>query len=170
MTKAIINLCKKADFQSIYLKYAKDIRRFMFFKTQDLAQAEDLMQDAFIKLWDNCKNVNPSKAKSYLMSTANNMFLNQVNHEKVVRKYKNKPVRDRTTETPEYLMIEEEFLDKIRRTIASLPDKEREVFKLSRFEKMKYAAIAEQLNISIKTVEKRMHNALIIMRKEIGDV
>jgi RNA polymerase sigma-70 factor (ECF subfamily) len=67
-------------------------------------------------------------------------------------------------------MIEEEFLDKIKRTIASLPDKEREVFKLSRFEKMKYAAIAEQLNISIKTVEKRMHNALIIIRKEIGDV
>ena len=73
-------------------------------------------------------------------------------------------------ETPEYLLVEKEFLVKIEEAIAALPDKQKEVFLLSRMEKKKYKEIAEILGISVKAVEKRMHLALLEMKEKIGNV
>lgn len=164
------DICEKLNFESLYRKYAKEVRNFMFFKTQSIDKAEDFMQEAFLKLWENCSNVNIDKVKSYLFSTANNMFLNQVKHQKVVRNYeKHYPGKD-DVETPEFIAIEKEFLDKINRVIASLPEKQREVFIMSRIEKKKYKDIANILDISEKAVEKRMQRALVTIREKIGDV
>jgi RNA polymerase sigma-70 factor (ECF subfamily) len=165
------NICHEDTFRNLYLKYAKDVRQFLFFKTQDVEKAEDLMQDAFVKLWDNCSNVNFSKIKSYLFTTANHMFINQYRHEKVVLNYKNQSSHSgKNIENPEFIAIEKEFLDKIKKAIASLPEKQREVFVMNRIEKKKYKEIAERLDISVKAVEKRMHQALIVIRKEIGNI
>jgi RNA polymerase sigma-70 factor (ECF subfamily) len=164
------NLCKENTFESIFKKYAKDLRRFMFFKTQDVDKAEDIMQDAFVKLWDNCKNVTVDKAKSFLFTVANNMFLNQVSHEKVKRNYAKSVTETASEESPEFVYIEKEFLEKINSAIASLPEKQREVFVMSKIEKKKYKEIAEILDLSIKAVEKRMHQALVVMREKIGNI
>jgi RNA polymerase sigma-70 factor (ECF subfamily) len=67
-------------------------------------------------------------------------------------------------------MLEKEFMDKLERTIDSLPEKQKEVFLLNRIEKKKYKEIAEQLDISVKAVEKRMHLALVVMRDKIGNI
>tara|TARA_B100000767_G_C19746143_1_gene528619 strand:+ start:1278 stop:1796 length:519 start_codon:yes stop_codon:yes gene_type:complete len=169
--KDLENICHENTFKKLYLKYAKEIKRFLFFKTQDIDIAEDIMQDAFIKLWDNCSGVNASKAKSYLFTTANNMFINKYRHDKVVLNYKTRNMNTTSNiENPEFLIIEQEFLEKINRTIDSLPENQKEVFLLNRIEKKKYKEIAEQLGISVKAVEKRMHKALLVIRKEIGNV
>lgn len=164
------NICDSKNFEHIYKTYAKDIRRFLFFKTQNINRAEDLMQDVFVKLWDNCSKVDYDKVKSYIFSIANNMFLNEVKHDNVVRKYNELNKKADTSESPEFIMLEKEFLDKLNATIKSLPEKQREVFLMNRIEKKKYKEIAEQLGISVKAVEKRMHQALITMRKEIGNI
>lgn len=164
------NICNTETFEHIYKTYAKDIRRFLFFKTQDIDKAEDLMQDVFIKLWDNCAKVDYDKVKSYMFSIANNMFLNVVKHEKVVNEYSKISKKGATNESPEFIMLEQEFMEKLENTIANLPEKQREVFLMNRIEKKKYKEIAEQLNISVKAVEKRMHQALVTMRKEIGNI
>jgi RNA polymerase sigma-70 factor (ECF subfamily) len=67
-------------------------------------------------------------------------------------------------------MLEKEFLEKIEKAISDLPEKQKEVFLLSRIEKMKYREIAEILGISVKAVEKRMHLALLEMKEKIGNV
>ncbi|MUU77569.1 RNA polymerase sigma factor [Winogradskyella endarachnes] len=164
------NICHSKTFEKIYKAYAKDIRRFLFFKTQDIERAEDLMQDVFIKLWNNCSNVDYNKVKSYIFSIANNMFLNEVKHQKVVQNFNKQHKKESSNESPEFILLEKEFMEKLEATIDSLPEKQREVFLMNRIEKKKYKEIAEQLNISVKAVEKRMHQALIIMRKEIGNV
>ena len=61
-------------------------------------------------------------------------------------------------------------MDKLETTISKLSEKQREVFLLNRIEKKKYKEIANQLGISLKAVEKRMHQALLVMRKEIGNI
>ncbi|WP_299128761.1 RNA polymerase sigma-70 factor [uncultured Winogradskyella sp.] len=170
MAKDNCSICNSKTFEEIYNTYAKDIRRFLFFKTQDLDRAEDIMQEVFIKLWDNCSNVDYDKVKSYIYSIANNMFLNEVKHQKVVQNFNKHNKRESTNESPEFIMLEKEFMEKLETTIASLPEKQRKVFLMNRIEKKKYAAIADQLNISVKAVEKRMHQALVTMRKEIGNV
>ena len=170
MPKDQQNICHSKTFEALYKLYAKDLRRFIFFKTQDLDKAEDILQDSFIKLWNNCNKVNYDKVKSYLFTVASNTFLNAIKHEKVVRKHREGITNQQTNETPEFIMLEKEFMDKLERTVNSLPEKQKEVFLLNRIEKMKYREIAELLDISVKAVEKRMHSALLVIRKHIGNI
>ena len=164
------NVCESKVFEAIYNAYAKDIRRFLFYKTQDVDKAEDILQEVFIKLWENCSKVDYHKVKSYVYSIANNMFLNEKKHEKVVLNFNNNNGKFDTNESPEYILLEKEFMEKLENTISALPEKQREVFLLNRIEKKKYKEIALHLDISVKAVEKRMHQALLVMRKEIGNV
>ncbi|MFK7782842.1 RNA polymerase sigma factor [Psychroserpens sp.] len=170
MSKDQHNICHSKTFEILYNTYAKDLRRFIFFKTQDIDKAEDILQDTFIKLWDNCSKVKYDKAKSFLYTVASNAFLNTIKHEKVVQKHQQSISSQHTNESPEFIMLEKEFMEKLERTIDSLPDKQKEVFLLNRIEKKKYKEIAIQLDISVKAVEKRMHSALLVLRKEIGNV
>jgi len=162
------NLCNDKTFAKVFNDYAKDLKRFLFFKYNNLESAEDVMQDAFIKLWNNCKNVPLEKAKSFLFTVANNLFLNIKKHEKVVRKNNFRHLKHTTNETPEFLLIEEEYYQKVERAINGLTTKQKEVFLMSRIEKMKYKEIAIKLNISVKAVEKRMHLALLQMKEKIN--
>ncbi len=164
------DICNESTYNKVFNTYAKDLKRFLYFKYHDMASAEDVLQDTFIKLWQNCTKVSLEKVKSYLYTLANNAFLDIKKHENVVRKHQKGFVNYNESESPEFLMIEEEFLHKVERVIASLPEKQREVFVMSRIEKLKYKEIALKLNISVKAIEKRMRNALIVIREEIGDV
>tara|TARA_B100000809_G_C15127932_1_gene527093 strand:+ start:721 stop:1233 length:513 start_codon:yes stop_codon:yes gene_type:complete len=164
------NICQEKTFETVYKRYSKDLRRFIFFKTQDLDKAEDILQETFITLWDNCSKVEYETVKSYLYKVATNIFLNTIKHDKVVRKHQMTVDIHTTNESPEFIMLETEFMEKLERTINALPEKQKEVFLLNRIEKKKYKEIAKQLDISVKAVEKRMHLALVVMREKIGNV
>ncbi len=168
MNKNNSDICKTDVYNQVFKTYAKDLKRHLFFKYKDMASAEDVLQETFIKLWNNCNKVSIEKVKSYLYTVANNAFLDIKKHEKVVLQYQKGYINYNKSESPEFLLIEEEYLTKIEKAIESLPEKQKEVFLLSRIEKKKYREIAELLNVSIKTVEKRMHDALIIMRKKLN--
>ena len=170
MIKDLKNICTQKVFENIFETHAKSLKRFLYFKTQDLDLAEDILQDSFVKLWENCEKVNYDKSKSYLFTVANNLFLNIVKHKKVILKHHQQSTSKTNLETPEYIMMEKEFLIKIEAAISMLPEKQKEVFLMNRIEKKKYKEIALILDISVKTVEKRMHFALKTMRKKIGNV
>ena len=165
MHKDLKNICNSKTFEEVFKTHAKDLKRFLYFKFQDLETAEDVMQDSFIKLWQNCAKVPFEKAKSYLFTIGNNQFLNIKKHEKVVRKNNFRHLKNATNESPEYLLIEQEYLVKVENAIDSLTAKQKEVFLLSKIEKLKYKEIAFKLDISVKAVEKRMHKALLTMRQ-----
>ena len=129
-----------------------------------------LNRPLFKKRAQQLHKVDPNKVKSYIYSIANNMFLNDIKHQKVVQNYRKHNGNDSTNESPEFIMLEKEFMEKLESTIDNLPEKQREVFLMNRIEKKKYKEIALHLDISVKAVEKRMHQALVVMRKEIGDV
>nr|WP_321228188.1 RNA polymerase sigma-70 factor [uncultured Psychroserpens sp.] len=170
MSKDQQKICQEKTFETVYKQYSKELRRFIFFKTQDLDKAEDILQETFIKLWDNCGKVNYDSVKGYLYTIATNTFLNTIKHDKVVRKHQDALVMHKNNESPEFIMLEKEFMDKLERTIDALPEKQKEVFLLSRIEKKKYKEIADQLDISVKAVEKRMHLALVVIREKIGNI
>lgn len=170
MDNKLKNVCEDEVFESIFNSYAKDIKRFILSKTRDLEVAEDIVQDTFVKIWEDCKNVVYDTVKSYLYTIANNLFLNIAKHNKVVNSYHVNYKNENTNESPEFLLLEEEFLIKLETAIADLPEGQREVFLLNRIEKMKYRDIAVQLGISVKAVEKRMHSALLVLREKIGNV
>jgi RNA polymerase sigma-70 factor (ECF subfamily) len=170
MTSDDKSVCEQKHYESIFNTHAETLRNFVYYKCGSQQQAEDIVQEAFIKLWKNCSKVIYTKAKSYLFTVANNMFLNEVAHEKVVLKYKQQTKSKVSNETPEFLLRQKEFQEKLQRTIANLPEGQREVFLLNRIDKKTYAEIAEIIGLSVKAVEKRMHKALITMRREIGNI
>ena len=164
------DICKEAVFQKVYNDLNKEVWRFIYYKCGDSAQADDLVQDAFIKLWQNCAKTPIEKAKSFLYTITRNAFLNEVAHKKVVLNHaKLQPSRIENA-SPDFLLEEKEFHEKIKNAIANLTEGQRTAFLLNRIEGKKYVEIAELLNLSVKAVEKRMSQALASLRKEIGNV
>ncbi len=163
------SVCEKKNFEYIYDEYHKSLYNFLYYRCGDKDRASDLVQEAYIKLWDNCKKVFFDKAKSYLYTVANNRFLTEQAHEKVKLKYKNHVDHKSTTnENPDFLLQEKEFKAQLKNAIENLKEGEREVFLLNRIEKKKFREIAEILDISIKTVEKRMSKALSKLKEELA--
>ncbi len=165
-----MNLCKEEVFERVYFKMVKELKRFLFIKFQDMETAEDVVQDTFLKLWQNCHKVPIEKVKSYLFTVANRAFLDIKKHEKVVLNYQKKKNDEKINyQSAENIIISEEFLNKIEQAIEGLTEKQRQVFIMAKIEKKKYKEIARELNISVKAVEKRMMNALAGIRKQIKD-
>lgn len=168
---SISNTCDEIIFSSFFKNQAKSLRNFLFYKYGNKDQAEDLAQEAFIKLWQNCSNVPIEKAKSYLYTIANNSALNGIAHEKVVLKYEKEfSGLDKTNENPEFILEEKQFKNKLLKAIENLNETQRVAFLMHRIDGKKYSEIAEELNIGIKAVEKRIHLALLELRKEIKNL
>jgi RNA polymerase sigma-70 factor (ECF subfamily) len=171
MSNSKPNLCEETYFNNFYLEHVQHASNFAYYKCGDKDNALDFVQDAFSKIWENCAKIDFTKAKSYLFTTVNNLFLNKVKHNKVVLEYaKAAPYIDKTNESPEYILEEEEFKNKLEQTISLLTDAQREVFLLNRIEGKKYREIAELLEISQKAVEKRMSGALRTLREHIENI
>ncbi len=164
-------LCQDSYFNDFYLTHLQSASNFAFYKCGNKDAALDLVQDAFSKIWENCSKIDFNKAKTYLFTTVNNLFLNTVKHQKVILNYaKAAPYIDKDNQSPEFILEEEEFKQKLQNAIADLSDVQREVFLMNRIDGKKYREIAEILNISQKTVEKRMSGALQILRTKIENI
>ncbi|HQF47329.1 MAG TPA: sigma-70 family RNA polymerase sigma factor [Flavobacterium alvei] len=162
------NTCDEIVFSSFFKTHAKSLRNFLFYKFGNKDQAEDLTQEAFIKLWQNCTSVPVEKAKSYIYTIANNSSLNEIKHKKVVLEYENNFTgADKTNENPEFILEEKQFKNKLLKAIEDLNETQRVAFLMHRIDQKKYSEIAEELNISVKAVEKRIHLALVELRKTI---
>ena len=159
------NVCQEDTFKTLFDRHAEEIRNYLYYRSGNLALAEDLVQEAYIKLWEHCAKVAIHKAKSFLYTVAKNTFLNEIAHQKVVLKFESQPRSAQDHESPQFIMEEKEFSERLEKAIAALPENQRIVFLMNRIDKKKYKEIAEILNISVKAVEKRMHKALNALRK-----
>ncbi len=164
------NICEEHLFSSIFNKYAKDLHDFLYYKFGDNLNPKDKVQEAFIKLWQNCAKVTPSKAKSFVFTTANNLMLNEVAHQKVVLKHRQTKPKSYTNENPEFLMQENEYMEKLQTAISNLTEAQRTAFLLNRVEGKRFKEIAALLDISTKAVEKRIYGALKKLRKDIEGI
>ena len=161
-------LCDEPVFSKFFAAHARALRSYLYFKYGNEEQANDIAQDAFVKVWENCKNIPHEKGKSFLYTVANNATLNQIAHQKVVLNYaKNSGLSEATNLSPEYVIEEDQFRDKLEKAIASLTEAQRTAFLLNRIEGKKYHEIAEMLDISVKAVEKRISGALATLREQI---
>jgi RNA polymerase sigma-70 factor (family 1) len=166
--ESLKGICEEVTFANFFKSQAKSLRNYLLYKYGNEEQAEDVTQEAFIKLWENCANVPLEKAKSFLYTVANNTTLNQIAHQKVVLEYSKKsPGNVSDGRNPEYIMEEEQFKVKLQNAIAKLSEAQRTAFLMHRIDGKKYHEIAEILEISVKAVEKRIHGALVELRKEI---
>lgn len=164
------SVCDETLFASIYNKYSVEIHNFLYYKFGERLNPSDKVQEAFIKLWQNCTKVTPNKAKSYLYTIANNLMLNEVAHQKVVLNYKKLPTKKHTNENPEFLLEEQQYMLKLQKALGNLTEAQRTAFLMNRIEGKKHKEIAELLGISTKAVEKRIYGALSKLRETIKEL
>lgn len=168
-TKETNNVCEEQVFNTIFKTNSKTVFNHIYYKYGNEEKAYDTVQEAFIKLWENCAKVAPEKAKSFVYTVANNLYLNIIKAEKVRLKYADKSLKT-THESPEFLMEESEFKEKLENALNSLPENQRVTFLLNRIDGKKYAEIAELEGVSVKAIEKRMHLALKALREKIDGI
>ncbi|MBU2922397.1 RNA polymerase sigma factor [Winogradskyella psychrotolerans] len=164
------NICESQLFERLYNKHAKNLHDFLYYKFGQQLNPQDKVQEAFIKLWQNCGKISPEKAKSYLFTTANNLMLNAVAHQKVVLKYNKQPQKHSTNETPEFVLQEKEYHQKLQNALNNLTEAQRVAFLMNRVEGKRFKEIAKLLDISVKAVEKRIYGALKKLREEINEL
>jgi RNA polymerase sigma-70 factor (ECF subfamily) len=168
--KAVENICEEELFSELFKKHSKDLHDFLYYKYGSENNPKDMVQEAFIKLWNNCQKVIPEKVRSFLFTVANNQTLNELSKKKTVLNYAQQMPKQHTSESPEFLMEENEYMDKLQKAIENLTEEQRTTFLLNRIEGKKHKEIAEILGISRKAVEKRIYTTLSILKKQVGEI
>lgn len=136
----------------------------------DVDEAEDLVQQVFVKIWEQRERLDIAwSLKAYLYKTVHNAALNRLRAAKTRSKYleTNASQLENANVQPEESA--RELDERLQKALDLLPPQCRLVFELSRFEELKYREIADQLGISIKTVETQMGKALRILRLQLAD-
>jgi RNA polymerase sigma-70 factor (ECF subfamily) len=159
-------------FEMIFKTYYQPLCNYAYSFVQDRDEAEEIVQTAFLSVWEKKEDLTiRTGVKPYLYAMVRNAALNVIKHEKIKEQHAaiELAVAERSSESVTRTVMASELEDRISKAMNKLPEQCRLVFKLSRFEELKYAEIAEQLNISIKTVENQMGKALKIMREQLKD-
>ena len=136
----------------------------------DMDDAEDLVQQTFVKFWEQRERIQILwSVKSYLYKTVHNAALNRLRAARTRERFKQHNAEQLETSHAHQPYPEQELRERLQKALAALPAQCRRIFELSRFEELKYREIAEQLDISIKTVETQMGKALRLMRGQLAD-
>ncbi len=121
-------VCNRNVFKSIYVANLEQLRNYLYYKCGDLDEAEDIAQMAFMTLWEKCKVVIFEKAKSFVFTVANNLFLKKLRSDGVALKFIKEANTNINNDNPEDILISDELMNKIETVISELPEKQREVF------------------------------------------
>jgi RNA polymerase sigma factor (sigma-70 family) len=159
------DVCQEAAYQELFLAHARHVRNFLLYKGATTGEAEDLAQEAFLRLWRDCAKVPFERAKGFLFTVAGNLFLDEKKHEQVVLRFQRQAPQEVENENPHFQLETRELHDRLEQAITQLPENQRIVFLMNRMDKLTYAEIAERLNLSVKAVEKRMSKALVELRQ-----
>lgn len=130
--------------------------------------AKELVQDVFIRIWEQPSLLNENGSlRAYLYKAVINHALNYIKREKNIARHHNLIAETLTDSYLETLQEEQELKVEIYRAVEQLPTQCRKVFKMSRFEGLKYREIASDLKISEKTVENHIVHALKLLRETL---
>jgi RNA polymerase sigma-70 factor (ECF subfamily) len=168
------NLMVQVDesiFEHVFKTHFKNLYAYAYTLVKDESAAKEIVQQAFFNLWqkkDRFRSV--ETLPPYLYRSVHNAGLNHLSHLKVRAAYRQHHLHASETAatTPERL-YQKEIEAKITEAYNELPEKSRLIFHLSRHEGLKYAEIAQKLQVSEKAVEKHMTKALKIFRLKLKE-
>lgn len=159
-------------FEVLFKRYYKNLCVFALRYIPEEDVVEDLVQEMFFKLWDKRSNLFiTTSLESYLYRSVHNLAINFLNHEKIKRGYKDKVIQGFKNKLYNDDIAYWEFglEEEVKKNIEELPERRRKIFKMSRFEELKNHEIAEKLDVSIKTVEAQMTQAIRFLRDKLKD-
>jgi RNA polymerase sigma-70 factor (ECF subfamily) len=171
-TTGQISFMDLQSFEAMFRQYYQMLCSYAYRFVNDKDTAEEIVQELFYKLWEKRSELRiNSSLKSYLYSAVHNRCLKFIEHKNVESKYRNYFLlhESEINNEPQQSSNIRELQEIIENTLDSMPERCSRIFRLNRFEGLKYYEIAEKLSISIKTVEANMGKALKILRKNLKE-
>lgn len=182
LTEELLNDLRNGDERSytlIFKDYFPRLKNFALGYVLDDGVAKNLVQDAFLKLWENRSQIKENLSLfSYLLTVTKNNCLDYLKHKHYEIEYQKLTINNAKELEINYYALKrleidlldyKEILQIIEKTILLLPPQCQQVFKMSRFENLTHPEIANKLGIGQKAVEANITRALKIFRKELKD-
>ena len=173
--KELINRLINGDqtaFELLFHAYYPGLVVYASQFTFDRDEAEEIVQDFFVRFWQKHQSIQPHESlKNYFFSSIKNRSLNYLKHRKVQEYY----IQQLSVISEGHLVYNQdlynatELQEKIKNSIALLPERCREIFTMSRIQGLKNEEIALELNLSKRTVETQISNALKVLRVELKE-
>lgn len=151
----------------IFDRHYDPLRNYLYYLSGDIHWSDDAVQDLFMLVWERKDMLKEDTIGPYLFRVAKNLFLKLKRHGTVHLKFeKSLPDGEQSVQAGESLE-EEEFDRLLQEGISRLPEKCRTVFLMSRLDEMSNRQIADNLDVSVKAVEKQITKALKLLRMNL---
>jgi RNA polymerase sigma-70 factor (ECF subfamily) len=156
------------EFDRIFTDWYYPVRNSIYYKSGDMPVAEDITQEAFLKLWEKRGSVKKETVVPLLYKIAGNLFLNTIDHTKVELKFVNNHDHMETSDSPEFELEMKDFDERLQNALSDLDEKLRTVFLMNRMDDLTYSQIAKNLGLSVKAIEKRMSKAMAYLQERLN--
>lgn len=137
------------------------------YRGADTELATDIAQDVFMKLWEKKLEFDEGRTKSLLYKMASDAFVSHFRKAQVAAKYEQSLELKVESNDPHKQLEYEEVHGQYLIAMSIMGEKQREVFLMNRIEEMTYREIAKRLDLSVKAVEKRMSQAIGLLRERL---
>lgn len=159
-----LKLDDERAFDALFRHYSALVYRFAYSYLKSRVEAEEIVQDCFLKIWEKRQQLHDdAPLKGYLFTTAHHAILNQLRRSQHQQRFQTHAAALApavATNDAEFSEMEELY----QAALDKLPPKRRQIFILSRQQGLTYPEIAKQLNLSVKTVEAQIMQALKFLR------
>ncbi len=154
----------------VFRDYYKPLVRYGNTFLKDSDEAEDIVQQVFVSLWEKRTQLDiHTSIRAVLYKSVQNACLNKIKHLKVRSIYADElKATSAYADSSDSVQVNE-LHERIQLAMESMPEQCGRIFKMSRFEQLRYQEIADQLGLSVKTIENQMGKALKIVREELKD-
>ena len=158
-------------YETLFRRYYEPLCMYGNKITSDIDVAEEIVQEIFYKIWKDRASLRIIiSVKSYLYGAVRNHALQFLEHLKVREQFYRKMTANGQPESaphdsPQEILEYKELEQRLNVVLESMPQRRRDIFRMSRFEGMKYEQIAHEMSLSVKTIEAEMSKALQILRK-----
>lgn len=161
-------LIDKTSFEKLFHDYYEVLCNFAFSTLSDREASEDIVQEVFVNIWHHKDDIEVrTNLRNYLFTSVRNKAIERLRRLKLEQKYKNtitniddNPFDDYENEIERMLIV-----NKLYHSIDKLPDRCRQIFKMAKIEGMTYQQIADDISLSVKTIESQMRRAFILLRE-----
>lgn len=176
MTKNREDIPLSCQFETIFSGYYSAVKYFALMLLKSEADAEDITQDVFTKLWTQPQiwaDRDSAEISNYIFAMTKHITINFIKHKRIVEDYQESVIEKslieelfQTDDTLEPIYYKEAEL-LVHLALKRLPERRREIFVLSRFKNLSNQEIAEKLNISVRTVEHQIYRTMLELKKTI---
>ncbi|MEZ4722466.1 MAG: RNA polymerase sigma-70 factor [Flavobacteriales bacterium] len=165
-----MQITSSSQFESLFREHYAALVGYANKLVRERDVAEDIVQQLFTGIWEKRESIEiDGNVRSYLLRSAHNTCLNHIKHQKIKQNHSDHTLATESISHERDALEEEEFSQRIKESIKDLPPQCRKIFLMSRLQGKKYQQIADELQLSIKTIENQMGKALKSLRESLQE-